>query len=621
MAELIGVGGCDNERRVGDVIFVHGLNGDACRYWCRDGDPRNYWPGWLSQDLPAVGVWSLKYDNAAFSKRRLSILGRVLRGGFAMPLSTRAKNVILALVTAEVDGRPAEIGKRPIVFIAHSMGGLLVKQMLRAANDSRHLPEWAAILEKTRGVCFIATPHIGADLAKWADYFRALLGPTIATRELEPHHPGLLDLNTWYSDYVTAPGVDIKTLSFYEDRALAGVGRVVEPGDANPGVPRAECYPLDDDHRSICKPTSTSSLIHRKVRRFIIEGIPDTATEMAEARPGQLADDRGEGRRDQPWPRGCESPPVVPGPTRSMRGLIGAAIVVTAVLLVFLGLSLQGLIRPGPNRQPLAHQEKARRIAPGKFDGTLPGEERDDNKLKMSFCWCPPGTFRMGDPERTSASVTLTGFWMGKHEVTQDQWQKVMNTSVRVQRKKSKHDPRCPGLDDKNAPDTPVHPIFYVNYIEATEFCSRFTAAERQSGKLPAGCKLRLPTEAEWEYACRADPKASYSSEDEVKNLVDYAWYGKTGGSPHPVGLKRPNRWNIHDMYGNVFEWCEDGYSDELRGGLNPRGPSRAAQRIIRGGCWDSDPQEANATKCKNRHWEAGSCDVGFRVVLVGPDG
>ena len=143
MAELIPVGGCDNEKRAGDVIFVHGLNGDACRYWCHGDNPSNYWPGWLSQDFPGVGVWSLSYENAAFAKTPISILGLVIRTGFAMPLPDRALNVLLAL---EVAG----IGKRPIVFITHSMGGLLVKQMLHTANDGRHIPDWNDILDKTR---------------------------------------------------------------------------------------------------------------------------------------------------------------------------------------------------------------------------------------------------------------------------------------------------------------------------------------------------------------------------------------------------------------------------------------------------------------------------------------
>jgi triacylglycerol esterase/lipase EstA (alpha/beta hydrolase family) len=113
-----------------------------------------------------------------------------------MPLWDRAKSVLLQL---EVAG----LGERPLVFVTHSMGGLLIKQLLGAANGNAAQAPWRAIIEKTRGVCFIATPHFGSDLAKWASYFQTFLGTNVSIEELRPHDPLLRQLNESYLNLVT----------------------------------------------------------------------------------------------------------------------------------------------------------------------------------------------------------------------------------------------------------------------------------------------------------------------------------------------------------------------------------------------------------------------------------
>ena len=262
--ELLAVQECENQHCAGDVIFVHGLNGNARDYWCHEGKPENFWPAWLGEDLPNVRVWSLAYENAAFQSRKLSLLRGSGYRGFAMPLSDRAKSVLLHL---EVAG----LGERPLVFITHSMGGLLVKQLLRTASENPAHKPWTAVLKNTRGVCFIATPHIGADLARWASYFRTILGTNVSTRELEPHGPLLRELNEFYRNFVTRKGVNITTLSFFEKKPLFGETLVVAEGDADPGVPQAGLYPLGDNHLSICKPRSRSAPIHGKLVAFTRE--------------------------------------------------------------------------------------------------------------------------------------------------------------------------------------------------------------------------------------------------------------------------------------------------------------------------------------------------------------
>jgi tetratricopeptide (TPR) repeat protein len=263
MAELIPVSGNDSLQRCGDVVFVHGLNGNPGDYW---GASDSYWPKWLGDALPDVGVWSLGYENAAFRRRRFSpisfFLGLFAGRGFAMPLVHRAWNVLLRLETYEV-------GQRPLVFITHSMGGLLVKQILRTARDCPADSFEGTLLQNTKGVCFIATPHIGADLANLISKMKILFKNNISVDELKAHASQLLELHRWYLNYVTTDGVETQTISFFETRPTPVVGLVVEAGDANPGIPRAGCYPLDDDHSSICKPKSQTAELHLKTVKFV----------------------------------------------------------------------------------------------------------------------------------------------------------------------------------------------------------------------------------------------------------------------------------------------------------------------------------------------------------------
>ena len=155
------ISGCDRPDRVADVIFVHGLDGDARTTWHPKDRPDAFWPAWLGEDVPAVGVWSLGYAVSASAWK-----------GHTMPLADRATNVLDLL---ELDG----IGRRPIVFICHSLGGLLVKQVLRSAGDFGN-PAWKAIATQTKAIVFLSTPHSGADLASWIQYIGGLLRTTVS---------------------------------------------------------------------------------------------------------------------------------------------------------------------------------------------------------------------------------------------------------------------------------------------------------------------------------------------------------------------------------------------------------------------------------------------------------
>lgn len=230
-----------------------------------------------------------------------------------------------------------------------------------------------------------------------------------------------------------------------------------------------------------------------------------------------------------------------------------------------------------------------------------------------NLVWIPPGTFMMGSPanevdresdEGPRTSVYLSrGFFMGKYEVTQREYQAVKGTNPSS----------FTGDLDR--------PVEQVTWYEATDYCVRLTTQERTAGRLPAGYVYRLPTEAEWEYSCRAGTTTRFSHGDDpgYTQLGQYGWYSANSGSAtHPVGGKLPNPWGLHDMHGNVWEWCYDWYGGFSGGSLtDPVGPVSGSSRVIRGGGW-----YIYGRYCRSAYRSDGSPDVrngyiGFRVVLA----
>jgi formylglycine-generating enzyme required for sulfatase activity len=232
-------------------------------------------------------------------------------------------------------------------------------------------------------------------------------------------------------------------------------------------------------------------------------------------------------------------------------------------------------------------------------------------KVEVSMKWMPAGTFTMGSPESEPGrnddegpqrSVTLSGFWLMEHEVTQGQFQALMG--------------RNPS-HFKDGADWRDRPVEQVTWFDAVEFCNALTAAmnaanpdlnlracyridwiERDSeGRITAAevewiqgsNGFRLPTEAEWEYACRAGTQTAYSFGDDPRQLVDHAWFeGNSGDRTHAVKGKRANAWGLHDMHGNVWEWCWDWFGRyEGVAATDPQGPRSGTLRVLRGGRWN----------------------------------
>jgi formylglycine-generating enzyme required for sulfatase activity len=223
------------------------------------------------------------------------------------------------------------------------------------------------------------------------------------------------------------------------------------------------------------------------------------------------------------------------------------------------------------------------------------------NSIGMKLVLIPAGEFLMGSPdsdkdafpnEKPQHRVRITqAFYLGAAPVTQGQYRAVTGANP---------------SEFKGSDDLPVES---VSWDEAVAFCNKLSEREGlkpfyqfdQFGRLAqsGGEGYRLPTEAEWEYACRAGSPTRYSFGDDAGSLGEFAWYeANSDDEAHPVGQKRPNAWGLYDMHGNVWEWCEDGYEKNYYAkspGVDPLGPSWAADRVFRGGSWRGYPQFCRA--------------------------
>ena len=240
------------------------------------------------------------------------------------------------------------------------------------------------------------------------------------------------------------------------------------------------------------------------------------------------------------------------------------------------------------------------RIKPGSegepYTGSGWAKEVIHEKSGVELVYVPGGEFTMGSPagekgrddrEGPQRSVTIRGFYLGKVEVTQEQYERAMG----------KNPSHFKGSQ---------RPLEEVSWHEAKGYCERVG--------------MRLPSEAEWEYACRAGSQGEYCFGEDENRLGEYAWYDRNSGEEtHVVGQKRPNAWGLYDMHGNVWEWCEDVFHDSYAGAPSDGSAwmegGDSSKRVLRGGSW-----VGNALICRSaaRYWYRHA--RGFRVALGLPE-
>ena len=295
--------------------------------------------------------------------------------------------------------------------------------------------------------------------------------------------------------------------------------------------------------------------------------------------------------------------------------VIAGGIVLGVLLLVFLG---RGMFSNGKGVQTAETAvDGTQSSKQGENTSGNPQPKEFANSIGMKLRLIPKGTFTMGSPvEEKEAQgneeghkVTISKeYWLGVYEVTQGQYEKVMGGNPS----------HFQGRDIRKS-DSSMHPVEQVHWDDAVEFCKRLSELPEE---VKAGRIYRLPTEAEWEYACRAGSKTAYSFGESSKSLGAYAWFTENSNEhTYPVGEKNPNAWGIHDMHGNVGEWCSDWYNSVYPKGLltDPSGPREGRTRMHRGGSWD-----LSAAFCRSARRDA--CDptmrhkdLGFRVAMSYP--
>ena len=239
--------------------------------------------------------------------------------------------------------------------------------------------------------------------------------------------------------------------------------------------------------------------------------------------------------------------------------------------------------------------------------------------LSMKLVLIPAGRFTMGsrkgegnEDEVAPHKVEISrSFYMGTTEVTKGQFGKF----VQATQYKTEAEKAGDANTWKNTSFSPTddHPVLYVSWNDAVKFCEWLSREEKET--------YELASEAEWEYACRAGSKGSYSFDD-VKQLGDYAWYiSNSGFTSHPVGTKKPNAWGLYDMHGNAWEWCADGQRDypkeETKDVIkDPKGPVDGTSRVLRGGSSYNDPRSCRSAY-RITYGAGGRLNsIGVRVVL-----
>lgn len=250
MTQLIKVASWTGEKRI-NIVFVHGLGGHPYGTWQNGSSRQNFWPRWMAEDIPGATVFTLGYFSPASNWV-----------GSSLPILDEAVSISRLLANE------AELSSGPIVFVCHSLGGLLIKQFLRDANeraDSDRTLE--SLFRRTKIVMFLGTPHTGSGKATWLERFRLFAWGSNSAKDLVANNATLRNLNTGYRG-VAERRSDLQHVVYYETQNTAA-GRIVDPASSDPGLPNCRPIPIRAHHTSLSKPVGKDALIYSEIKNTI----------------------------------------------------------------------------------------------------------------------------------------------------------------------------------------------------------------------------------------------------------------------------------------------------------------------------------------------------------------
>jgi pimeloyl-ACP methyl ester carboxylesterase len=257
MADLFKVAGPNGEPS-SSVLLVHGLGGHHHNTWRFGTVDETFWPLWLARERPKLAVYVIGYG-APVSRFH----------GTAMHLTDQATSILARLLAERA------LAHEPLIFVGHSLGGLMIKQLLRTADSmARYDSRAAGLIERVMKVAFLGTPHSGSGLANWGDRLRIMIRPSAATTSLVRNDPNLRDLNNWYREWANARG--IAHLILTEAKPTAILGMIVPPDSADPGLANVRPVAIDANHVGICKPKDPTNEIYILLRDFITRSVQQT---------------------------------------------------------------------------------------------------------------------------------------------------------------------------------------------------------------------------------------------------------------------------------------------------------------------------------------------------------
>lgn len=248
--------------------------------------------------------------------------------------------------------------------------------------------------------------------------------------------------------------------------------------------------------------------------------------------------------------------------------------------------------------------------------GNRSGEIWSENSVGIKMVWLSADSFTMGSPldeqgratNEDQVEVKLTeGFWLGQTEITQGQWIQLMGTS--------------PWQGKSNVYEGKNYAASFISWEDANSFVEKLNSKEQKAGSLPHDWEYSLPTEAQWEFACRGGKKSTFSFGDDPSEFAVYGWSAENAfeegeAYSHEVAKKRPNAFGLYDMHGNVWEWCKDNFSTKRAGGTNPIIDNGESLRVNRGGGWNFSTKCCRSASRLSDAADARFNNLGFRIAL-----